>query len=197
MICVAVVADKPKKKGKPGRPPLIPDNEKEIHRDAFELYYSLGDSMSVRQKVIQVCNEFGKSYGTIFKWKKKFNWDERKRLRDMRVQRRIEDKTENHIVEVRSKYLKLIEISIDDYLRRAEQGDFIRIEKSIDIDRLVKLGLLLRGDVTDRKEKKSDDEIRAELKEKADAYEKYFAELEDGLLEEEEFEVSEERSKEE
>ena len=168
-----------KKKPKSGRPPLTPETETAEHKDAFEMYVALGSGMSKRSRVLKISEEFDKSYATIFKWKKILKWDERLKERESRIRRKIERNTDNKIVDVAEKYLRLVELSIDDYLVRAEQGDIIRLEKTIDIDRLLKLGLHIQQILTSSEpEQKSPEEIKEETRQRAEEYEEYFKELE-------------------
>ena len=152
--------------------------ENEVHRDAFELYYSLGDYVSVRKKAHIVEEEFGIAYSTVFRWKDRFNWDDKKRLRDIENRKQIEAITNQLVVETRMDLFDVVKKSIQDYKERIDLGELIKISNTVDLDRMVKLCLLLIGDATERTETKGIS-VNMDRKKRAAEYEDYFSDLEE------------------
>ena len=117
------------------------------HTEAFEYYYGLGDKRSQRL----VAGKYGVSGKTIAKWSKAFNWQERIELRDMENSRLLEKKTNNTIVNEKANYRKLIKAAISTFVGNLNAGkvDVLSVQ---DMERLVKLDLLLMGEATERDE---------------------------------------------
>jgi len=179
------MAKKKRGRGRPkteqrGRPKICLENETDRQHEAYELYFSLGDSLPVRQRVIKIEKELDIAYATIFNWRKVLKWDERCAERKKKVRRRVELRTERDMVETRARYLDIIDGIINQYLDRTELNpeDIIQINNTVDIDRILKLGLLLMGEATSRSEGKTPEEIKAEVKKRAEEYVNYFEDLE-------------------
>ena len=131
------------------------------HREAFDYYYSLGVSRSINQVAVK----FNKSERTIHNWAKAFNWQKRIEQRDIEIANRLEEKTNEIIVDEKAKYreeikqymqfIRGIMIASQEKIKKKE----ISINESSDMnslmlayERLLKLDLLLMGEATDRSE---------------------------------------------
>ena len=125
------------------------------HQEAFEYYYTLGEKRSIPQ----VAQKYAVSTAGVKKWSKAFNWQERIEQRDMENSRRLEKKTNNTIVNEKANYRKIIKASIQTFVEKLRAGA-IEVESIQDVERLVKLDLLLMGEATDRQ----DEEINITIK---------------------------------
>mgnify|MGYP000845557772 CR=1 FL=1 len=119
-------------------------------KEAFELYYSLGDKRSL----MSVARQCGVSERTVARWSKLFNWQERVEQRDIENARRLEEKTNETVVATKANYRKIIKAAIGRWVKRFQGGE-IDVESVWDLERLVKLDLLLMGEPTDRSEHES------------------------------------------
>lgn len=119
-------------------------------KEAFELYYSLGDKRSL----MSVACQCGVSERTVARWSKLFNWQERVEQRDIENARRLEEKTNETVVATKANYRKIIKAAIGRWVKRFQGGE-IDVESVWDLERLVKLDLLLMGEPTDRSEHES------------------------------------------
>jgi len=111
------------------------------HQDAFELYYSLGAERSYEK----VATEFGVSKGTIANWGKAFNWPDRIKLRDIEIAKGLKEKTVEAIITEKANYRKIIRAGIFKFAEQLKE-DNIRLESIADLERLIKLDLLLMGE---------------------------------------------------
>lgn len=110
-------------------------------KQAFEYYYNLDSNRNLRE----VARHFGKSPATIFNWNKKFNWQERVEIRDSENARRIEQASNETIVEVKAKYHKIIKAVIGKFVEDFQQGN-IKIRSIKDLEKLMRLDLELLGE---------------------------------------------------
>lgn len=116
-------------------------------KEAFEYYYSMGGDRSYTQ----VAQRFNVSKTTVGKWGKNYNWLERVEQRDIENSRRLEKKTNNTIVNEKANYRKLIKAAISTFVGNLNAGrvDVLSVQ---DVERLIKLDLLLMGEATERDE---------------------------------------------
>jgi hypothetical protein len=131
------------------------------YREAFDYYFSLGASRSFNQVAVK----FKKSERTIHNWGKAFNWQKRIEQRDIEIARRLEEKTNETIIDEKAKYREEIKqymqfvrgimVASQEKIKNKE----ICIKESSDMnslmlayERLLKLDLLLMGEATDRSE---------------------------------------------
>ena len=117
------------------------------HREAFEYYYGLGNKRSYPK----VASKFTVSRTSIKKWSKAFNWLERIELRDINNAKKLEDKTDESVVNSKADYRALIRKTVDLYKKKLDDGKII-ISRPQDLDTLVKLDLNLMGEATERGE---------------------------------------------
>lgn len=111
------------------------------HKEAFEYYYSLGDSRSF--KLVE--SKFKVSNMSVARWSKAFNWQERITQRDIEISKGLEKKTNTTILNEKANYRRIIKESISGI------GE-IKINNPKDLDTLVKLDLLLMGEATEKSE---------------------------------------------
>jgi len=109
------------------------------HREAFEYYYGLGDGRSYPQ----VASRFTVSLTSVKKWAKSFNWRERVRDRDMENAQKLEEQTNETILHTKSKYLHIIQSTLQRYEEALQSGD-IKITSVKDLATLANLEMSLR-----------------------------------------------------
>ena len=132
------------------------------HQKIFDIYYSMGENRSLQKLRAQLCQDSAENVphvNTLKSWSKAFNWQERIEQRDMENSRRLEKKTNNTIVNEKANYRKIIKASIQTFVEKLRAGA-IEVESIQDVERLVKLDLLLMGEATDRQ----DEEINITIK---------------------------------
>lgn len=116
-------------------------NETQAHKEAFDLYYSMGAKRSIEA----VANTIGKSSRTVGEWSRKYKW------KDRIVQREIEESTAqgstaNSVIDAKAEYRKIIRALVATFVKDYKDGK-IRIKNIQDFERVVKLDLMLLGDV--------------------------------------------------
>ena len=127
--------------------------ETEAQKQAFELYYGMGEKRSL-EAVANACN---KSTRTIGEWSRKFQW------KDRILQKEIEETAEkgstaNAVLDVKAEYRKVIRALVAAFVKDFKAGK-VKIKNIQDFERVVKLDLLLLGDPTDRIAQESKEQI--------------------------------------
>lgn len=117
------------------------------HNEAFEFYYSLGENRSY----LKVADKFDTSKTTVYKWAKQFNWNERVQQRDIEIAKKLEKKTNTTVTNEKARYRTIVKAAINDFAKRLHEEE-IEVNSVLDLERLVKLDLLLMGEPTDRTE---------------------------------------------
>lgn len=115
--------------------------ETEAQKQAFDLYYGMGEKRSL-EAVAAGC---GMSTRTIGEWSRRFGW------KDRVVQREIEDAANqgsvaNSVIDAKAEYRKIIRALIAGFIKDYKAGK-IRIKNIQDFERVVKLDLMLLGEV--------------------------------------------------
>jgi len=113
-------------------------NETLRHQQAFDYYYSLGHERVIHRLLRVYCQPH-----SIKKWAKAFKWQQRIIDRDIENAQKLEEKTNNTIVDARSKYLIVIQATLHQFMKKLKSGN-IRINSVKDLETLAKLELLLR-----------------------------------------------------
>lgn len=122
-------------------------DEKMIHIEAFEYYFSLGGERSYSL----VAKKFNKNYRTISQWANRFNWKERIVIRDAEVSKRLSEKTTNAVIDEKANYRKVIKLAMAKLIKELQEEDF-KSKGIADLEKLVKLDMLLLGETTEKVE---------------------------------------------
>lgn len=121
--------------------PDVIKQEQKKHKEAFEMYYAMGDERSMR-KLAKALNT---SLTTVNNWAQSFDWTSRIEVRDAQVGRMLEAKTNETVVEMKAKYhtfLKgLIARAIENFKEKT-----LNIEDIDDLVKVIKLDLELLGE---------------------------------------------------
>ena len=115
------------------------------HSEAFEYYYSLGKERSL----VAVSCQYDVSERTVARWSKTFSWQERIELRDIEISKKLEEKTNTTIVNEKANYRKIIKASIATFVERLKNKE-VDVTTIADLERLIKLDLLLMGEATEQ-----------------------------------------------
>jgi len=129
--------------------------ETQNHKDAFEHFYlKLNEGISVNDSIISVAENFNVTERTVWGWKKKLNWDDKRTVRDVDIQKGVEEKTNTTIIDNKAKYLGIVHFSLNKYVDEVNAGKRqpIEIENSKDLERLIKTSLLIQNQPTEIQE---------------------------------------------
>jgi transposase len=118
--------------------------EKPFQRAAFEYYYNLGKDRSYER----VAEHTGKTLRTLYEWSRRFNWKDRCNQYDIEISRRLSETTISAVVEEKSQYRKLIKAMVGQIVKDFKDDKF-RARNVSDLERLVKLDMLLLGESTE------------------------------------------------
>lgn len=124
--------------------------ENHLQQEAFELYYSLGNKRSLKT----VAEKIGRTERTIAGWSRSLNWVDRVK------QREIEDaKNEalstgalnSQTTEAKTRYRLLLNSLLNKTAEKIAKGE-LSIRNIQDLERVIKLDLLLMGEATERQD---------------------------------------------
>jgi len=114
------------------------------HKEAFEFYYAAGQGRNLASVAVQ----HGVSEKSVATWSKTFDWQARVEQRDMENARRLQKSTDETVVSVKAKYRKIVGAAISDFVTRLRGGQ-VKVDSVNDLERLIKLDLLLMGEATE------------------------------------------------
>lgn len=138
--------------------------EKQKHIDAFEEFYTLGGAAS-EENVRYLSGKCQVSERTIWRWYKSFGWKERVHLRNIDVNKEVEQKTNSTIADNKAKYLSYVHKLFDDWKTKVDEGEVpVEIKSVSDVDKVVKLGLLLQDEATDKTETRHKGSVDIDVK---------------------------------
>lgn len=120
------------------------------HKEAFEYYYGLGRERGLRK----VAEQFHVSDRAVKDWSKAFNWQERVEQRDIENAKKIQQKTDETVINVKAGYRKIIKAAIGKLIVKDKDGKAIlspdfEVKSPHDLETLIKLDLLLMGEDTE------------------------------------------------
>ena len=126
------------------------NKENRLQKEAFEIYYQLGADRSLRK----VAEKVGRTERTIAGWSRSYSWVDRV------SQREIEDAKNNatdkallnsQTTDVKTRYRIMINNLMAKASQKIAKGELC-IKNVQDFERVVKLDMLLMGEVTERGE---------------------------------------------
>lgn len=131
-------------------------------KQIFDIYYSLGEKRSLEKlrEYLKNTPEYTNntpSLDTLKSWSKKFNWQERIQQRDFELNKELEKKTRDEILDIKANYRKIIRAvlselakGIKDFQEKSKRiqieniRDFKEISQMMDL--LIKLDMNLIGE---------------------------------------------------
>ncbi|HPU77719.1 MAG TPA: hypothetical protein PKY84_05415 [Thermosynergistes sp.] len=129
--------------------------EQQQHRDAWNTYFQLRQQgLSKSQAVMTVSRKHNVSETTVWRWKKRFRWDERESVRVSEVNRKVEERLNEQLADFKAQYLGLLNDMIFQVIDERESGceSSLQITSVLDLERVMKLALLIQGESTERVE---------------------------------------------
>jgi hypothetical protein len=114
------------------------------HKEAFEAYYAMGASRNLAS-LAGVC---GVSEKSVKAWSREFDWQVRIEQRDMENAKRIQKATDDTVVAAKARYRKIVQTAIGDFVKNLKEGE-VKVTSIMDLERLIKLDLLLMGEATE------------------------------------------------
>ena len=126
------------------------NRENELQREAFEIYYSMGRSRSLRA----VAERVDRTERTVAGWSRSYNWVDRC------YQREIEDAKKGEInkaalsaqtTDIKTRYRILLNNLIAKANKSIADGSLL-IKNVQDLEKVIKLDLLLMGEAVERAE---------------------------------------------
>ena len=128
------------------------------HQKIFDIYFAMGESRSIVKLHNSLTQEMcqGYSFGipsmpTLKSWSKELNWQERVTQRNIELTRKMEERTNTTVLNQKADYRKIIKEAIDDWYKKFSDGK-AGPENVSDLERLMKLDLLLMGEATEKNE---------------------------------------------
>lgn len=140
--------------------------ENSLQREAFEIYYQLGDERTLRR----VAEKVDRTERTIAGWSRSFNWVDRVAQREIEEGRNnAEDRAllNSKTTDVKTRYRIMINNLMAQASRKIASGA-LAIKNVTDLERVIKLDLLLMGEITDREERVGSTELSKADKERLD-----------------------------
>lgn len=103
-----------------------------------------------------VSRKYNVSEATVWRWKKAFNWDERESVRAAEVNRKLESELNEQIVDFKAEYLKILNHLIFQAFESDDRNlqNTLKLTSMADLERAIKLALLIMGDSTERTEER-------------------------------------------
>lgn len=110
------------------------------HKEAFELYYGLGNERSLQK----VADEYGVTLKAVHQWNVSFNWQERVIQRDTEIGRKLQEKNIDTILNEKANYRKIIKLAVGQIVDSMREGEITY--KIQDLDKLIRLDMYLLGE---------------------------------------------------
>jgi len=114
------------------------------HREAFELYYALGEKRSY----LDIASKVGVSCKSVEKWGVNFGWQLRVQQRDKEIADKLTENNNKIILEDKARLRRVIKIAVANFLERLAAKE-VTIDAR-DFVALAKLDLHLMGEPTER-----------------------------------------------
>ena len=119
--------------------------ENSLQREAFEIYYHLGDRRSLKQ----VAEEIERTERTVAGWSRSFNWVDRVKQREIEDAKNMGGNALNaQTTDIKTRYRILMNNLISKASQKIAKGE-LSIRNIQDLERVVKLDLLLMGEATE------------------------------------------------
>lgn len=121
--------------------------EKLYHIEAFEYYYALGNDRTLAK----VAKYLKKNQRTVYNWSRQFGWQARIKERDEEVAKKLVEKNKEAVIDEKVQYRKVIKLAMAKLIKELQSEDF-KSKGIQDLERLIKLDLLLTGEATEKVE---------------------------------------------
>lgn len=129
--------------------------ENSLQKEAFELYYHLGDKRSLRA----VAEQIERTERTVAGWSRAYNWVDRVKQREIEDAKNMGGNALNsQTTDIKTRYRILMNNLIAKASQKISKGE-LAIRNIQDLERVVKLDLLLMGESTDNTSSTSTTEL--------------------------------------
>lgn len=136
--------------------------EKQHHKEAFELFYALSQE---KRSIREVARQLKKAPSTVQSWAESFDWKERVEVRDGMVQKQfkeLQQQNNDTLVEIKASFHKILKALIAEAIPRITSKTF-RIEDIKELISIMKLDLQLLGE-DDRQQQNQLNDLTEALK---------------------------------
>lgn len=140
--------------------------ENSLQREAFEIYYQLGEHRTLKK----VAEKVDRTERTVAGWSRSFNWVDRVSQREIEeAKNNAGDKAtlDSKTTDVKTRYRIMINNLMANASRKIARGE-LSIRNVQDFERVVKLDMLLMGEITERGEHIGSTELSQADKERLD-----------------------------
>lgn len=151
--------------------------ESNRQKEAFEYYYAMDKRiLSVVARVFEV------TIRTVYKWSHDYNWIERVSQRDIEINKKLQEKVVNTVVNEKANYRKMVKLTVGKLLEDIREGSVDY--KVADLDKLIRLDMYLMGEsessIKINGEVSMNEEDKALIKELSVSMNEYVDELGEG-----------------
>ena len=138
--------------------------ENKLQREAFEIYYALGEIRSLKR----VAEQVKRTERTVAGWSRDFSWVDRVKQREIEEAKNADKNALNsQTTDVKTRYRILINNLMAQASKDIKEGK-LKIRNSQDLERVIKLDLLLMGESTEREERIGSTELSQADKDRLD-----------------------------
>lgn len=138
--------------------------ENSLQKEAFEYYYHMGDKRSLRA----VADKIERTERTVAGWSRAFSWVDRVKQREIEDARNMGGEALNsHTTDVKTRYRILMNNLMAKASQKIADGN-LNIRNIQDLERVVKLDLLLMGESTERQDNTGTTELSKADKDRLD-----------------------------
>lgn len=141
------------------------NKENTLQREAFEIYYKLGKKRSLKA----VAEQVNRTERTVAGWSRAYNWVDRCYQREIEEAKKgdVSSTSLSQTTDVKTRYRIIINNFMVQLSKDITDGK-LKIKNVADYERLVKLDLLLMGEVTDKTEVVGNTDLSQEAKNRLD-----------------------------
>ena len=139
--------------------------ENSLQREAFEIYYHLGDKRSLKL----VAEKIERTERTVAGWSRSYNWVDRVKQREIEDAKNMGGNTLNpQTTDIKARYRILMNNLIAKASEKIAKGE-LAIRNIQDLERVVKLDLLLMGEATENSASSNTTELSKADQDRLDA----------------------------
>lgn len=137
--------------------------ENTLQREAFDIYYMLGDRRSLKA----VADRIGRTERTVAGWSRTFSWVDRVKQREIEEEKAVGGGINSHTTDVKVRYRILMNNLLAKASEKIAKGELC-IRNIQDLERVVKLDLLLMGESTENSSSTATTELSVADKQRLD-----------------------------
>jgi len=123
----------------------LPEKETVKAIRMFEYYYSLGDKRTLKD----VAKKFKVSKSTVLRYSSAFDWVQRVTDIESKAIDKLKDELVEDSTKIKRRYRLMIQKTIDTFVDRLNRG-LVVVSDIVDLEKLVKLDMLLLGEATEK-----------------------------------------------